>query len=312
MIVISSINGKLGLPEAMKVMKEGGSALDAVETSTRLVELNAKDHSVGLGGLPNVLGDVRLDAAIMDGRSLRAGAVGSVRNCVHVISLARKVMEESPHVLLVGDGAERFAREMAQESTDLLTTEAKVRWQAGLSKRFPELETSELEGHADLTSLVRGLNEPMAGWEPEDPHGTVNFLAQDRDGNLASAVSTSGWPWGYPGRLGDSPIISAGSYADNRYGAAASTGTGEVQLRTAGARSTILYVKMGMSLPEAVKEALRDLKNLHDPYTDHIAMIALDRDGNHTGYAQRPDDRYAVMSAGMEEPEEYPMPAPGQ
>jgi beta-aspartyl-peptidase (threonine type) len=310
MILISSINGKLGLPAAMEVMKKGGSAVDAVEAGTRLVELNTSDHSVGLGGLPNVLGEVRLDAAIMDGESLRSGAVGSVRNHIHVISLARKVMEESPHVLLVGDGAERFAREMTEESSDLLTTEAKTRWQEGLSKRFPEIDSSKIGEHSDLTGLVRGLNEPMAGWEPEEAHGTVNFLAQDRDGNVASAVSTSGWPWGYPGRLGDSPVVCAGSYADNRWGAAASTGTGEVVLRTAGSRSIILYMKMGMDLEGAVREALRDLGDLDDPYVDHIAMIAIDRAGNHAGYAHRKNDRYAVMSADMDVPEEVVMAPP--
>lgn len=310
MIVVSSINGKLGLPEAMEVMKQGGSAVDAVEAGARLVELNTSDHSVGLGGLPNVLGEVRLDAAIMDGRTLRAGAVGSVRNCVHVISLARKVMEKSPHVFLVGDGAERFASEMAQESADLLTPEAKARWHEGLSKRFPEIDSSTVGDHADLTGLVRGLNKPMAGWEPEEPHGTVNFLAQDRDGNLASAVSTSGWPWGYPGRLGDSPVVCAGSYADDRWGAAASTGTGEVVLRTAGARSIILYMKMGMDLNRAVREAMRDLRDLNDPYADHIAMIAIDRDGKHAGYAYRSNERYAVISEDTKAAQEVPMGPP--
>ena len=310
MIVVSSINGKLGLPAAMKVMKEGGTAVDAVEAGTRLVELNTSDHSVGLGGLPNILGEVRLDAAIMDGKTRRAGAVGSVRSYIHVITLARKVMEKSPHVFLVGDGAERFAREMEQESADLLTPRARDRWREGLSKRFPELDPAELDTHSDLSGVVRGLNEPMAGWEPDEPHGTVNFLARDRDGNLASAVSTSGWAWGYPGRLGDSPVVCAGSYADNRWGAAASTGTGEVVLRTAGARSIVLYMKMGMDLEEAVKEALFDLRDLDDPYTDHIAMIALDRRGHHAGYAHRPSERYAVMDDEMEAAEEVSMAPP--
>ena len=310
MIVVSSINGKLGLPAAMKVMKEGGTAVDAVETGTRLVELNTKDHSVGLGGLPNVLGEVRLDAAIMDGKTLGAGAVGSVRSYIHVISLARKVMEESPHVFLVGDGAERFAREMAVESADLLTKEAKDRWREGLSKRFPELDVSELADRDDLTGLVRRPQRTYGRLGTGRAPRNGEFLAQDREGNLASAVSTSGWLWGYPGRLGDSPVVCAGSYADNRWGAAASTGTGEVVLRTAGARSIVLYMKMGMDLEGALKEALSDLRDLDDPYTDHIAMIALDRTGHHAGYAHRPDEHYAVMSAEMEAPEEMFMPPP--
>ena len=123
-------------------------------------------------------------------------------------------------------------------------------------------------------------------------------------------MSTSGWPWSYPGRLGDSPVIGAGSYADNRWGAAASTGTGEVVLRTSASRSIILYMKMGMDLAAAVKEALRDLRDLRDPHAGHIAVIAMDRGGAHVGYAHRPGARYAWMGAGMEEPQEGPMTAP--
>ena len=310
MIVVSSINGRIGLPAALAVLERGGSAVDAVEAGTQLVERNARDQSVGLGGLPNLPGEVRLDAAIMDGRTLRAGAVGSVRGCVHVITLARRVMEKTPHAFLVGDGAERLARELGMAQEELLTPAARSRWRQGLRHHYPDLEVDRLDSRGEILDMVRTLNQPMAGWEPEAPHGTVNFIARDGKGNLATAVSTSGWPWSYPGRLGDSPVIGAGSYADNRWGAAASTGTGEVVLRTSAARSIILYMKMGMDLAPAVKEALRDLRDLRDPHAGHIAIIAVDRNGAHAGYAHRPGARYAWMGAGMEESQEGPMAAP--
>ena len=241
MMVVSTANGAVGIRDAMAVLRGGGSALDAVEAGTRRVELNAHDHTVGLGGLPNIVGEVRVDASIMDGRTLRAGAVGSVRGILHAITLARRVMERSPHVLLVADGAERFAREIGMAEHDLLTEEAASRWREGLAHRHPNVDPDGIAGRDRLLELVGDARDSMRGWDPpgpeepagtEEPHGTVNFLALDRGGNLASAVSTSGYPWGYPGRLGDSPIIGAGGYADNRWGAAASTGTGEVVLRT--------------------------------------------------------------------------------
>jgi beta-aspartyl-peptidase (threonine type) len=307
LIVLSSVNGKVGLPTAMGILKRGGTALDAVEAGTRDVERNAADHTVGLGGLPNLLGEVRLDAAIMDGRTLRAGAVGSVRGYMHVITLARRVMEETPHVFLVGDGAERFAQEMGLVRGDLLTSEAEAQWRQGLLHHFPDQDLSHLPEQENLRSMLQSLNQPMKGWKSTEPHGTVNLIAQDSKGNLAAAVSTSGWPWSYPGRLGDSPVIGAGCYADNRWGAAASTGTGEVVLRTSTTRSIILYTKMGMSISEATREALKDLRDLQDRYVDHIAVIAVDRFGKHVGYSHRPNERYAFMTDTMSEPAEVAM-----
>ena len=307
MIVLSSINGKMGISTAMNALKAGGNALDAVEAGTRDVERNTADQTVGSGGLPNILGEVRLDAAIMDGRTLRAGGVGSVQGCVHVITLARRVMEESPHVFLVGDGAERFAQEMGLMREELLTPEAEDKWRQGLLRRYPDLDVSKLAEGKNLRDIVRYLNQPMAGWKPAEPHGTVNFIAQDGDGNVATAVSTSGWPWSYPGRLGDSPVIGAGGYADNRWGAAASTGTGEVVLRTSATRSIILYMKMGMTVGQAAEEALKDLRDLQDPLVDHIAIIALNRAGEHVGYSHRPNERYVYMTNTMSEPAKVDM-----
>ena len=278
-----------------------------MEAGTRDVERNTADHTVGLGGLPNLLGEVRLDASIMDGRTLRAGAVGSVQGYAHAITLARHVMENSPHVFLVGDGAERFAQEMGLMNEKLLTAEASDQWRRELLFRYPNLDVSALAEGENLLDMVEALNQPMAGWEQGKLHGTVNFIAQDNDGNLATAVSTSGWPWSYPGRLGDSPVIGAGGYADNRWGAAASTGTGEVVLRTSATRSIILYMKMGMSVSQATQEALKDLRDLQDAFVTHIAIIAVNRAGEHVGYSHRPNERYTYMTDAMSEPGEVDM-----
>lgn len=319
MIVLASRNGRIGLPAAMEAMAGGGSAVDAVEGGTRVVERNPEDPTVGLGGLPNILGEVRLDAAIMDGKSLRGGAVGSVRRHVHAITLARHLLERGPHVFVVGDGAERLAAELGLAAENPLTERAAAAWRRRLLERFPDLDLDQLERRDDLLRLVGELQLSMAGWEEmkreagpgSTTHGTVNFLAQDGDGNVASAVSTSGWAWGYPGRLGDSPVLGCGSYADSRWGAAASTGTGEVVLRMSTARSILLYLKTGMKLDAAVREAMADLRGLDDPLVDHIAVIALDRGGEHVGYSYRPDERYVYMSDAMSEPAEAEMPAPG-
>ncbi len=306
MIVVSTANGTAGIREAMAVLRDGGSALDAVEAGTRRVELNARDHTVGLGGLPNILGEVRLDASIMDGHTLRAGAVGSVRGILHAVTLARRVMEQSPHVLLVADGAERFAREIGMAEQDLLTEQAAARWRERLANRQPPVDPDGIAGRDRLLELVGDARDSMRGWDPagtDAPHGTVNFLALDGGGNLASAVSTSGYPWGYPGRLGDSPIIGAGGYADNRWGAAASTGTGEVVLRTLTTRSVVLYLRTGMTLDQAMRAALSDLGALNDPLAGHVAVIALTPSGRHAGYAYRSGEHYVYLDGAMAEPE---------
>ncbi len=318
MIVLASRNGRTGLPAAVEVMSQGGSAVDAVEAGTRVVERNPEDPTVGLGGLPNILGEVRLDASIMDGSSLKGGMVGSVRGHVHAITLARRLMERGPHVFLVADGAERLARDLGLVEEEPLTERSAATWRHHLQKRYPDLDVDLIAERSDLLSIVDELQLSMAGWDEmkqvagpgSTTHGTVNFLARDRDGNVASAVSTSGWAWGYPGRLGDSPVLGAGSYADNRWGAAASTGTGEVVLRMSTSRSIVLYMKMGMDLTSAVREAMVDLRSLNDPLVEHIAVIALNRDGEHVGLAYRKNERYVYLTDTMSEPAEVDMKSP--
>lgn len=277
MLLVASANAKVGFADGMKILREGGSAVAAVEATIRAVESNPLDHSVGYSGLPNILGEVELDASIMDGRTRESGAVCAVHNYEHVISLARAVMEKLPHVLLAGPGAERFAGELGFETRDLLTPEAKAIFEGRVSSKSARYDTLR-----DL--VVRATRDPEIAASVKDYWGTVNVLAVDRAGNIASGVSTSGWAWKYPGRVGDSPIIGAGNYCDNRYGACGCTGYGEMAQRCATAHSVVLYMKMGMSLSDACAEAMGDLRHLSVPFPPGMNLVALDARGNHTAF----------------------------
>ncbi|MCU0493310.1 MAG: N(4)-(beta-N-acetylglucosaminyl)-L-asparaginase [Chloroflexaceae bacterium] len=300
-IIIASSNGSVGIDAGWEMLTRGGSALDAVEAATRLVEDNPDDHSVGYSGYPNLLGEVELDASIMDGSTLRAGAVGGLRGYRYALSVARRVMEELPHVLLVGEGAARFAAEIGMQPENLLTPEAEQTWRAGI------------EGHATLdwagiSELVAQLLKRSAQLtrDPEHATGTVNFIAQDAAGHIASAVSTSGWAWKYPGRLGDSSIIGAGNYADSRYGAAACTGWGEAAIRAGTARSVVLYLKAGYTLETACREAFGDLQPIMRGTPNAMSLVALDRHGNHCAFSTSEDRTYVYRTDGMASAVELP------
>ena len=300
MVVIASANGQVGITEAMRVLKNGGSAVDAVEAGIRPVESNPDDHTVGYSGLPNLLGEVEVDASVMDGRTLQAGAVGALKNCEHAISLARKVMEELPHVLLVGGGAERFAREMGFPEKDLRTAEAEKVWREFFEDKAPSV-------YKERTNYLDSLKKfARLAADPERPNETVNFIAMDAQGNLAAGVSTSGWAWKYPGRLGDSPVIGAGNYADNRYGAAACTGRGEMAMRLCTAHSVVMYLKMGMSVTDAGTHAIKDLAYLVDPYFGRVSIIVMDAKGNHAGFSNAPDTTYVYLTDRMDTSVEIP------
>lgn len=298
MIVVASTNGLVGIQEAIAVMRQGGTAIDAVEAGIRLVEANPDDHSVGYGGYPNILGEVELDASIMNGRTLETGAVAAIKGYAHPISVARKVMEELPHVLLAGEGAARFAAEMGFAAQDLLTPEARAVWQERLQCHMPGDLRANLAQQAALRDWVR------LATDPERAKGTVNFIAQDAQGNIACGVSTSGWAWKYPGRLGDSPIIGAGNYADNRYGAAACTGMGEMAIRAVTARSLVLYLKMGMDLAAAGAEAMADLGDLHGRFISVMNIVSIDRHGQHAAFSSQEGKTYIYQTAEMAEPVE--------
>jgi beta-aspartyl-peptidase (threonine type) len=299
LLIVASENGLPGIEQAMQVLREGGTALDAVEAGNRLVESNPEDDGVGLGGLPNLLGQVELDASIMVGRTLAAGTVGALQGYEHPISVARCVMEQSPNVMLVGVGASRFAAEMGFPACNLLTDKARDTWRGQLRQFVPEIEMDQLAQREQLLPLAQAVVGELLR-----PHNTVNFLARDGHGDIACGVSTSGWPWKYPGRLGDSPVIGAGNYADNRFGAAACTGYGELAIRCGTARSVVLYMKVGLSIVDACHEAMRDLQPLLATPGGGMNIVAMDRHGQPYGITSNPaGGRYLVMTDDSAAPE---------
>lgn len=285
----------------MKILRAGGSALDAVEAVIRAVESNPDDHSVGYGGLPNILGQVELDASIMDGKTLSAGAVCAVKNYEHPISIARQVMERLPHVMLAGAGAERFARELGMKKKNLLSDQARAIYESKVSDSPRYNTMRELVSRATLDPEIAAS---VKEYGDEKHFGTTNVLAIDSAGNFASGVSTSGWAWKYPGRVGDSPIIGAGNYCDNRYGACGCTGYGEMAMRANTAHSVVLYMKMGMSLQRAAREAMKDLRALTVPFPPGMNLVAVGARGKHCGFTTETDRvvEYVYQTEKMKAP----------
>jgi len=236
------------------------------------VEADPDVRHVGLGGDPNLAGDVECDAAVMDGTTLAAGAVGALRDCVHAVSVARAVMERLPHVMLVGEGAARVAREVGQSPAQMLTDAARDAYRTWTQtvvapadrNRWPDIATAE---HA------------WAAARRKEVRDTVIFLAIDREGNIAAATSTSGISYKYPGRLGDSPVIGAGLYAHSRHGACGCTHTGEVAIRASTAVSVVRSMQRGTGVRTACLEALRDIAELKGGNLGPVAIHALDREG---------------------------------
>jgi len=316
-IVIASKNGIVGIQEAMRVLRAGGSAVAvrAVEAGIRLVEANPDDHTVGYGGFPNLLGQVELDAGLMSGSDLTAGAVGAMTGYQHPISVARQVMERLPHVFLVGAGAERFAAEMGFERCDLLTEAARRVWERRLLEDMSHAEraVARLADLSDLWKRVEITLDPERAKEieyfaeREQAMGTVNLIARDAQGHLCAGASTSGWAWKYPGRLGDSPVIGAGLYADDRYGAATCTGMGEMAIRACTAYSVVRYLKTGLSPGEAGRQAMADLNDLGGRYLSRVSVIVMDRDGHHVGLSNAQESKsYIYLTDDMDEPAEVP------
>jgi beta-aspartyl-peptidase (threonine type) len=256
---------------------------------------------VGLSGIPNLFGVQEMDASIMCGRTLRAGTVGAVKGFLHPISIARKVLEEAPHVMLVAEGAELFARAMGMEEGDLSTDKSRKVYETFVRDAF-EHEIDESQQW--IVNYARSQN--MREWYDrlaDHHHGTVNIMAMDENGDIASAVSTSGTALKFPGRLGDSPIIGAGNYCDNRYGAACCTGRGELAIRNSTARTIIHYMEDGLTAKEA---AFRAMKDIHALKTyGGMNCIVFDTKGNTVSATIR-EDRESVhwyMASDMKEPE---------
>ena len=298
--MIASERGEVGLAAGVGLLRAGLSAMDAVETAVRVVESNEADHYVGVGGLPNLLGEVELDASIMDGATRRAGAVAAVTGFPHPISIARAVCERLPqHLLLVGPGAERFAEEVGIERGPTLTDEAKAMWQEGLSAAG--IEAAEARHGPGERAYREQVLERLASMPvPGGPWDTVNVLALDSGGTLAVGVSTSGYPWKYPGRVSDSAIIGAGNYCDNAVGGAACTGRGELAIRANTARSVLHALAAGADPAQACAAALAETLDLPDDFRTPLQALCLTPDGRHGGASTIAGATYAVMTAGDE------------
>lgn len=245
--VIASDNGIRATEKAMEVMLQGGDLLDAVIAGVNIVEEDPNDTSVGYGGLPNEEGVVELDASVMSGPTHKAGAVASLRNIKTPSKVARLVMERTGHVLLVGEGALKFARAHGFKEEDLLTEKAReiwLKWKESMSDKDYWLSPDEKKIMAELKPYL-------------EHYGTINCLAKNRAGDLAGVTTTSGYSFKIPGRVGDSPIIGAGLYVDNSIGAAGSTGFGEANLRTCGSFQVVQFMGQGFSPEESCLKAMK-------------------------------------------------------
>ena len=273
MLLLANGEGQVGVAAAVTALREGHSALDAVEAGIREVERDTGVHTVGRGGKPNLLGQVECDAAIMDGSTLAAGAVGALQGYLFAVTVARRVMQDLPHVLLVGEGAARFAGEIGATTSEMLTEESAAE------------HNQWMDAHVPLVDRRAWPDVPLAPhvWtsaKGHGAHGTTVYLAVDRAGNLAGGASTSGWSRKYPGRLGDSSIIGAGLYADTRYGACGCTHTGEMAMRALTARSVVLYMQHGAPVADACHTAAQDLQALCGGHLGPLVIHAMDREGH--------------------------------
>jgi len=273
-LIISTWNH--GLPaneETWKNLKNGTSTIDAIEAGMRIPEADPKIRSVGYGGFPDREGKVTLDACIMDHNS-DCGAVSFLQGIKHPISVAKKVMQKTPHVMLSGEGALQFALSEGFEEENLLTDEAKKDWEKWLEE---------------------SKYKPVINMEN---HDTISMLVLDEDGNISGGCTTSGAAWKMHGRVGDSPIIGAGLFLDNEVGAAAATGLGEAVIRTAGSAMVVELMRQGKSPYEACREIVERIYTKHKNHKDmeylQVGFIAINKKGEHGGYSLRSGFNYAV------------------
>jgi N4-(beta-N-acetylglucosaminyl)-L-asparaginase len=275
---------------AWAVLAKNGRALDAVEAGARVPEADLRNHSVGRAGYPDRDGHVTLDASIMDEHG-NCGAVAAIEHIAHPISVARRVMEKTPHVLLVGDGALQFAIEQGFAKEELLTPESRKAWQEWLkTANYKPAANSEVRTYEPTPSKVRG---------DAKNHDTIGMLAIDAQGNLSGACTTSGMAWKLHGRVGDSPIVGAGLYVDNDVGGATSTGVGEEVIRNCGSFLVVELMRQGHSPEDACRAAVeRILKRRPELAKDtQVGFLALNKHGDVGAWAIQKGFSYAVCDA---------------
>lgn len=263
---------------AWEILANNGTALDAVEKGVMVAEADPEVTSVGYGGVPDREGNVTTDACIMD-HTGNCGGVAFLKNIKHTISVARKVMEETPHILLAGDGALQFALRKGFSQENMLTQKAKEKWKEWSNKQMQD------EMFIDLHN-----------------HDTIGMIALDSIGNLSGSCTTSGLAWKHYGRVGDSPIIGAGLYVDNKYGAACATGKGEAVIKIAGSFLIVELMRQGKKPQEACEIAINRIIEQHEGEVKfQVGFLALNKKGEYGAYSLRENFQYAINSIAKTE-----------
>lgn len=289
-IVISTWDfGIAANKEAWKTLAKGGRALDAVEAGVKIPEADMKNHTVGRAGYPDRDGKVTLDACIMDEFG-NCGSVAAMENIAHPITVARLVMEKTPHVMLVGDGATQFAVEQGIKKEKLLTPESEKAWKKWLvtAKYSPKMNIENEQRH-----------RPGSKYN----HDTIGMLAVDAKGNISGACTTSGMAFKLHGRVGDSPIIGAGLYVDNEVGGATSTGVGEEVIRNVGSFLVVELMRQGYSPEDACKEAVhRIIKKKPETAKEiQVGFLAINKKGEYGAYAIQEGFSFAVCDKNKQD-----------
>ncbi len=294
-IIISTWDfGKAANAEGWKILAANGHALDAIEKGARVTEADESNKTVGYGGYPDRDGKVTLDACIMDEKG-NCGSVMCLEHIKHPISVARMVMEKTPHVILVGEGALQFALANGFQKENLLTPDSEAAWKEWLKKA----------NYAPVMNIEnKSYQTPDPGFFPGsiDNHDTIGMLALDAQGRLSGGCTTSGMAFKMHGRVGDSPVIGAGLFVDGEVGAATSTGVGEEVIRCVGSHLVVEYMRQGNSPREACKKVVERIAK-RDPEKAkniQIGFLAIDNKGNYGAYALQKGFSYAVKSANEE------------
>ncbi|TFF39328.1 N(4)-(beta-N-acetylglucosaminyl)-L-asparaginase [Mucilaginibacter psychrotolerans] len=281
--------GKTANVGAWNVLATGGRALDAVEAGVKIPEADETNQTIGYGGLPDRDGYVTLDACIMD-EHYNCGSVMCLQDIVHPISVARLVMEKTPHIILAGEGALQFALANGFKRKNLLTEKSKKDWKEWLktSKYNPQINIEN--------RLYDKKTDPMPGG-PKN-HDTIGMVAMDANGNISGACTTSGLAYKMHGRVGDSPVIGAGLYVDNEVGAASASGVGEEVIRIVGSHLVVELMRQGLKPEEACKKAVERIvqRGPERSKTIQVAFIALNKQGEVGGYSLQPGFSYSVRS----------------
>ncbi|MBX3324114.1 MAG: N(4)-(beta-N-acetylglucosaminyl)-L-asparaginase [Phycisphaeraceae bacterium] len=304
--VIASANGLRNndtgcVVTAMNAVRRGLDPVDAVVAGVKLVEDDPDDHSVGLGGLPNEDGIVQLDASVMHGPTHKAGAVAALENIRYASEVALHVLKRTDHILLVGEGAKKFALRMGYKEENLLTDKARkiwLQWKANMSREDDWLNDDEMDFPPPAHSRI----------DPTQPftYGTINCSAVNDQGTLASCTTTSGLSYKIPGRVGDSPIVGAGMYVDNEIGAAGATGRGEAAIANCTAYEIVRSMSQGMTPTEACLHAVRRmadrtlekrLRNDKGQPNFNVIVYALRKDGAYGSASIHPGARFAVYDS---------------